>query len=63
MTSTTKTNEPTKEYIGDGVYVTFKDGALTLETERWLNIHRIVLDHQVYAALVAYVSRLRKEDR
>lgn len=51
---------PAKEYIGDGVYVTYRYGDLTLETDRGGVTHWIVLEPQVYAALVAYVAKLKE---
>jgi hypothetical protein len=51
---------PTKEYIGDGVYVSVRAGwgDLLLETDRDGVTHWIVLEPQAYAALLAYVQRL-----
>jgi hypothetical protein len=48
-----------KEYIGDGVYVSYQWGDLRLETERGGVTHWIVLEPQVYTALVAYVAAQR----
>lgn len=51
----------TKEYIGDGVYVSVEYGDLKLETDRSGVIHWIVLEPQVYRALQEYVAaRLAK---
>lgn len=48
-----------KEYIGDGVYVDFNGYALTLTTENGIEVtNRIVLEPEVYRALVQYVERL-----
>jgi hypothetical protein len=52
-----------KEYIGDGVYVSVEWGDIKLETDRGGVTHWIVLEPQVYAALVAYVNAQRKKDR
>jgi hypothetical protein len=49
----------TKEYIGDGVYVSMHYGDVTLETDRSGVTHWIVLEPQVYAALVEYVNEQR----
>jgi hypothetical protein len=51
------TRRPTKAYIGDGVYVSIEWGNLKLETDRGGVTHWIVLEPQVYAALVDYVER------
>jgi len=48
---------PTKAYLGDGVYVDVDWGDLKLSTDRGGVTHWIVLEPQVYAALVAYVTR------
>ena len=52
-------NRP-KEYLGDGVYVTFDGFALTLTTENGLRAtNTIVLEPEVYGALARFVERLR----
>jgi hypothetical protein len=56
-----KEQVPAKAYIGDGVYVSYEWGDLRLETERSNGTHWIVLEPQVYAALVAYVAAQRKK--
>lgn len=49
-----------KSYLGDGAYVEFDGYALVLTTEDGLRTtNRIVLGPEVYAALLAYVSRLK----
>ena len=55
----------TKEYIGDGVYVSFQYGDVTLETDRSGITHWIVLEPEVYEALVAVVAayRAKAEER
>jgi len=50
-----------KEYIGDGVYVSMHWGDVTLETDRSGARHWIVLEYQVYEALIAYVDAQRKK--
>jgi len=52
----------TKRYLGDGAYVDFDGYALILTTENGLAItNRIVLEPEVYAALLAYVERMRSD--
>jgi hypothetical protein len=49
-----------KEYIGDGVYVEFVGGVLTLTTENGVEVtNAIVLEHDVFIALLAYAQRQR----
>ncbi len=46
-----------KAYLGDGVYVEIVDGmpgTLKLETDRCGEIHWLILEPEVYAALVNY---------
>lgn len=51
-----------KDYLGDGVYVAIEHGELLLTTEDGIRVtNRIVLEGPVYAALVAYVHRIRVE--
>lgn len=53
----------TKMYLGDGVYVSFDGYALTLTTADGISTtNTIVLEPPVYAALIAYVDRLREEN-
>jgi len=48
-----------KQYLGDGAYIDFDGYALILTTEDGIDeTNRIVLEPEVYAALVAYVERL-----
>ena len=48
-----------KEYLGDGAYVDFDGYALVLTTENGIHVtNRIVLEPEVYSALVRYVERL-----
>lgn len=49
-----------KTYIGDGCYVDFDGYSLILTTENGVSVQNIiVLEPEVYRALVAYVDRLR----
>lgn len=49
-----------KAYLGDGVYADVEYGQLVLTTEDGISVtNRIVLEPEVYAALVAYVARLQ----
>lgn len=49
-----------KTYLGDGCYVDFDGYSLTLTTENGVSTQNIiVLEPEVYAALVAFVDRLR----
>ena len=51
-----------KQYLGDAVYVNFDGYALTLTTEDGISIsNAIVLEPEVYRALVEYVDRLRSK--
>lgn len=58
-------DQPTREYIGDGVYVSFEWGDLKLETDRSGVTHWIVLGPSEYAGLLAFVKahRTKAEDR
>lgn len=50
-----------KQYLGDGAYVEFDGYALVLTAENGIQAtNRIVLEPEVYAALVAYVDRLKR---
>lgn len=50
----------TKSYLGDSVYVAFDGYALELTTENGLGpTNRIYLEPEVWAALEAYVRRLK----
>ena len=53
----------TKAYLGDGVYVDVDWGDLKLSTDRGGVTHWIVLEPQVYAALLAYVKAAIAEDK
>jgi len=49
-----------KSYLGDGAYVDFDGYALVLTAEDGIAVtNRIVLEPEVWVALVAYVDRLR----
>lgn len=49
-----------KDYLGDGVYVDFDGFALVLTAENGLSVQEtIVLEPEVYAALLRYVERLK----
>lgn len=49
-----------KAYLGDGAYVDFDGYALVLTAENGIAAtDRIVLEPSVYAALVAYVAKLK----
>jgi len=53
-----------KHYLGDGAYVDFDGYALILTTEDGIDeTNRIVLEPEVYAALVAYVARLKADEQ
>jgi len=52
-------SEPTKDYLGDGVYASIRFGDLMIETDRSGITHWIVLEPQVYAALLEYVKEQR----
>lgn len=50
-----------KVYLGDGVYCEWDGYALVLTTEDGASVtNRIVLESEVYAALVEYVAELQK---
>lgn len=46
-----------KQYLGDGVYVQFDGFAIVLTTE---DGNTVVLEPEVYSALVEFVERLEK---
>lgn len=49
-----------KAYLGDGCYVTFDGYSLVLTTENGISeTNRIVLEPEVYRALVAYVEQMK----
>ncbi len=51
-----------KVYLGDGAYVDFDGYGLSLTTENGISTtNEIYLEPSVYAALVEYVARLKKE--
>ncbi len=56
-------NKESKVYLGDGVYADYEYGQIILTTdaggERPTN--RIVLEPEVYFALVEYVKKLERE--
>lgn len=52
-----------KTYLGDSVYATF-DGRITLTTENGMASdpsNTIVLEPEVYAALVAWIEHLKED--
>lgn len=52
-----------KAYLGDGCYVAFDGYALVLTTENGISeTNRIVLEPEVYRALMAYVKRLSQTE-
>lgn len=53
----------TKEYIGDGVYVSFDGWQLELSTDRMGNIEKIYLDDSTYGALLRYVAKIKGEPK
>jgi hypothetical protein len=53
-----------KRYIGDGCYVDFDGYALVLTTEDGISTtNRIVLEPEVYGALVTFVEDLKARAR
>lgn len=58
---------PTKDYIGDGVYVEMEDGMIKVTTEDGLpgeeETNVIYLEPEVYKALVRFADRVAKEDK
>jgi hypothetical protein len=53
-----------KAYLGDGVYVATCELGLELTTENGISVtNRIVLEPEVYEALVRYVERLKEARR
>jgi hypothetical protein len=56
-----KTPSPTKAYLGDGCYVDVDGYALVITTEDGIRAtNRIVMEPEVYSALIQYVARLKK---
>jgi hypothetical protein len=53
-------NEVIKDYIGDGVYVTWDGYAIRLSTPREDGEHWIELDAHTYAGLLRFVERLKE---
>ncbi len=50
-----------KVYLGDGAYVEWDGFALVLTTEDGISVqNRIILEPEVYAALVAFVEKLKR---
>jgi hypothetical protein len=48
-----------KEYLGDGVYVEYDGGSLTLTTEDGVRkTNEIIIEPEVYKALRAFVQRI-----
>lgn len=57
-------SEEKKEYLGDGVYVQLRNGALLLTTENGIAVqNEIVLEAEVFDELCQYVERLEAEKR
>jgi hypothetical protein len=55
-----ESEEDVKVYLGDGVYADVEYGALVLTTEDGIQVtNRIVLEQEVYNALVRYMAGLR----
>lgn len=53
-----------KEYLGDGVYVDVDELGLILTTENGIDVtNRIVLEEEVYGALLRYVDRRSWENK
>lgn len=53
-----------KQYLGDGAYVEYDGYSLVLTTENGIEVtNRIVLEPDVYAALVYFVTELNSRDR
>lgn len=51
-----------KSYIGDGVYIDFDGFSLILTTENGISVtNRIVLEPEVFSALVRFVEHLNGE--
>lgn len=60
MTDTKQVTIIGKEYLGDGAYVAFDGYALVLTTENGIETtNEIVLEPDVFAALLAYAERLK----
>lgn len=47
----------TEEYLGDGVYATWDDGVVTLDLRAQSDGTVIVLEPEVYRALLRFVDR------
>lgn len=58
-------NLPAKDYLGDGVYVGIDPfGAIILTTEDGVSVsNRIVLEAEVFQALIRYAKRVAEVDR
>lgn len=53
--------EVVKQYLGDGVYAQFDGFAVVLTTEDGVRVtNTVVLEPEVYSALVEFVERLEK---
>lgn len=53
--------QPTKDYLGDGVYARFDGHDLVLTTEDGVSVHNtIVLEPAVVAAMTRYIERIRQ---
>lgn len=54
-----QSHRPHRCYLGDGVYIDIEFGSLVLTTEDGISAtNRIVLEPEVYRALLQYVARL-----
>lgn len=49
-------------YLGDGVYASFDGWQIWLRAPREGGDHRVALEPEVYASLVAYHARLLADD-
>ena len=53
-----------KDYLGDGVYVKLLDYGIELTTENGIEItNTIVLEPDVYSALLIFVANCRRKNR
>jgi hypothetical protein len=53
-------SNPTKVYLGDGVYGDVQDGCIVLTTENGISVtNTIVLEYETLASLETWLKRLR----